>query len=117
MPSQLSINRHILVQVRQHLLSTGGVAPIAHQVTHNREQAVQLNTCAGHLVVGSVADELGGGTRGFDVGEDGVAGGAEGEGQEGGADVGGDAGKDDLFLAGGFDGGAELWVVPGTGVR
>lgn len=116
MPSQLSINRHVLVQVRKDLLSTRSVAPIAHQITHNREQAVKLDTGAGHLVVGRVADELGGGARGFDIGEDGVAGGAEGEGQEGGADVRGDACEDDLFLAGGFDGCSELGVVPGAEV-
>jgi hypothetical protein len=114
-PSQLSINRHVLVQVRQQLLSTRSVAPIAHEIAHNSEEGVHLDTGAGHLVVGSVADKLGGGAGGLDVGEDGVAGGAEREGQEGGADVGGDAGEDDLLLAGCFDGLAEVGVVPGAG--
>jgi hypothetical protein len=68
----------------------------------------------GHLVVGRVAHELGGCARRFDVGIDGVAGGAQAEGEEGGADIGCYAGEDYLLFACGFDGGAERGVVPGA---
>lgn len=112
MPSQVSINRHVLVKVRQQLLGTRSVPPVTHQVAHNGEEGVHLHTSARHLVVSSVAHKLGGGAGGLDVGEDGVAGSAQGERQEGGADVSGDAGEDDLLLAGGFDGGAEFGVIP-----
>jgi hypothetical protein len=115
MSSQLSVNRHILIQKRQHLLGARRVPPIAHQITHNREQGVHLHAGLGHLCIRRVAHERSGGAAGFDVGEDGIPGGAEGQGEEGGADVGGDAGEDDLGFVGGFDGGAEGGVVPGAG--
>jgi hypothetical protein len=112
---QLSIHGHVLIQERHHLFGTRGVAPIAHEITHNSKERVHLHTSARHLIIGRVAYERSGRARGFDVGEDGVAGGAEGEREEGGADVGGYASDDDLFLACGFDGGAEFGVVPCAG--
>jgi hypothetical protein len=114
MSCQLTINWHILVQVWQELFGTRSVAPVTHQITYDCEERVHLHASTRHLRVGSVTYERRGGTRGFDVGEDGVAGGAQGEGEEGCADVGGYTGKDDLFLAGRFDGGTEFGVVPGT---
>jgi hypothetical protein len=112
MSRQLSINRHILIQKRQDLLGARRIPPIAHQITHNGEQTVHLDARARHLCVGRVAHERRGRAGRFDVGEDGVACGAQREREEGGADVGGYAGEDDLFFAGGFDGGTEGGVVP-----
>jgi hypothetical protein len=115
MSGQLSINRHILIQVRQHLLRARRVPPVPHQITHNRKQRVHLHASLGHLRVGGVAHEGRGRARRFNVGEDGIPGGAQTEGEEGGADVGGYAGEDYLGAVGGFDGGAEGGVVPGAG--
>lgn len=113
-PSKHTIHGKVTIQVRQNLLSTRSSAPIAHQIADNREQADQLDTCLLHAGVGRVTDELRGRARALDVGEDGVALGAQRQGEEGGADVGYDAGDDDLLLSGGFDGGAEFLVVPGA---
>jgi hypothetical protein len=106
MSRQLSINRHILIQKWQDLLGPRRVSPIAHQITHNGEQTVHLDARARHLCVGRVAHERRGRAGRFDVGEDGVACGAQREREEGGAD------EDDLLFAGGFDGGAEGGVIP-----
>lgn len=114
MSRQIPINRHIPIQPRQYLLRTRGPAPIPHQIAHNREQRVHLHSGAGHLVVSRVAHELGGCARCFDVGVDGVAGGAQAEGEKGSADVGCYTGEDDLLLPCGLDGGAEGGVVPGA---
>jgi hypothetical protein len=59
------------------------VTPVSHEVAHDAEQADELDACVGHAVVGHVADEFGGCSRGFDVGPDAVAVFAEGEGAEG----------------------------------
>ena len=113
--SDHTVDREVLVKERKNLLSTGGVAPVTHEIADNGEERDELDTSLLHARVGSVTDELRVGAGGLDVGEDGVALGAEGEGKEGSADVGGDAGNDDLLLAGGLDGGLEFRVVPGAG--
>jgi hypothetical protein len=114
-PSKHAIHGKVAVQVRQNLLSTRSRTPIAHQVADNREQADQLDARLLHAGVGRVADQLRGRAGALDVGEDGVALGAQRQGEESGADIGHDAGDDDLLLAGCLDGGAELLVVPGAG--
>jgi hypothetical protein len=111
---QHPINRQIAIQIRQHLLSAWRRPPIPHQVADDREQRHELDTRLLHARVGRVADELRGGARALYVGEDGVSLGAEGERKESSADVGYDAGDNDLFLAGCADGGAEGLVVPGA---
>lgn len=102
------------VQPGDELLGTGGVAPVAHEVADNGEQADNLDTGVGHAVVGDVADESRVGARGLGVGPDGVALLTQGQSQEGGADVGGDTGHDDLGSVVRADGLAELLVVPGV---
>jgi hypothetical protein len=114
MPSQVSIDRHILIQVRQHLFRARRVPPIPHQIAHNRKKTVHLHARTRHLIIRRISHELRSRTRCFDVGEDGIAGGAQGQGEEGGADIGGYAGEDDLFFTRGFNGGTELWVIPCT---
>lgn len=74
MPGQVPINRHILVQVWQHLLRAWRITPITHQIAHNGKQTVHLDTSACHLIVGSVAHELRCCAGRFNVGEDGVPG-------------------------------------------
>jgi hypothetical protein len=71
-----------------------------------------LDTSFLHAGVGSVTDELGRSAGSFDVGEDRVTFSAQRQGEECGTDIGDDTGNDDLLLARGFDGGAELGVVP-----
>ena len=112
--SKNTIDRHVLVKVRQNLLSTRGVAPVAHQVANNSEERVHLDTSSRHLVVGRIADEFSGSAGSLNIGEDGVACSTEGQGEESSADVGGDTGEDDLLLARGFDSSTELRVIPGT---
>jgi hypothetical protein len=114
MPCQHTINWHVLVKIRQNLLGTRCIPPVAHQITHDSEERVQLHSRPRHLRIRRIAHELGGGARGFNVGEDGVAFLTEREGEEGCADVGRDARDDDLLLAGAFDGGADVGVVPGA---
>ena len=113
-PSKHTIHGQIAVKVRQNFLSTRSSSPIAHQVADNREQADELDARLLHARVGRVADQLRGRARALDVGEDGVALGAQRKGEEGGAHISDDAGDDDLLLAGGLDGGAELLIVPGA---
>ena len=112
--SNVSVDRQVLVKVRKDLLGTRDIPPVAHQIADDGEHADELDACLLHAGVGRVADELGVSAASFDVGEDGVALSAERQSEEGGADVGGDAGDDDLLLAGGLDGGAEIGVVPST---
>ena len=112
--SNVTVDREVPVKVGQNLLGTRDVPPVTHQVTDDGEHADELDACLLHAGVGRVADELGVGAASLDVGEDGVTLGAERESEEGGADIGGDTGDDDLLLAGGLDGGAEIGVVPGT---
>jgi len=113
--SQHTVGGKVLVKVGEELLSTGGVAPVAHEVAGDAEHANELDASLLHARVGSIADKTRVGTGSLNVGEDGVALGAEGEGKEGGADIGGDTGNDDLLLAGSLDGLAEFGVVPGAG--
>ena len=113
--SHHSVNGQVLVQVREQLLRTGGVAPVPHQIAHNREERDELYTSLLHACVCCVTYELRVSTAGFNVGKDGVALGAEGEGEESGANVCGDAADDDLGLVCGADSGLEVLVVPGAG--
>lgn len=112
--SKHTINRHILVEERKYLSSTRSRTPVAHKIADDREQTDKLDASALHTGVCGVADQLRGGTGSFDVGEDRVAFGAEREREESGADVGYDAGDDDLLFTGGFNSGAEIWIVPGA---
>lgn len=114
MPSKHTIDGEIRVQERQDLLSTRSAAPVSHQVADNGEERDELYASLLHARVRRVADKLGVRARSLDVCEDGVALGAEGKSEEGGADVGGDACYDDLLFAACFDGGLKLGVVPGT---
>jgi hypothetical protein len=59
-PCEITVNRHVTVKIRQNLSGTGGVPPVPHQITDNREQADKLDTSLLHAGVGRVADELGG---------------------------------------------------------
>lgn len=111
-PSNVPIHGQILVEIGQDLLRAGGVPPVAHEIAHDGEHAHELHARLLHAGVCRVAHELGIRAAGLDVCEDGVALCAQGEGEEGGAHVGGDAGDNDLLLAGCADGGAEVGVVP-----
>jgi hypothetical protein len=75
----------VLRQESQNLNGTRSIAPVPHEVADDAEEADELHARGRHAVVGDVADELGRGAGGFDVGPDVVAFGAEGEGAEGGA--------------------------------
>jgi hypothetical protein len=75
----------ILSQESQNLNCTRSVAPVPHQVADDAEEADELHARVRHAVIRHVADELGRGARGLDVGPDVVAFGAQGEGAEGGA--------------------------------
>jgi len=109
---QHPVYRHILIEPWQHVLASRRVPPITHQITHDAKRTNELHTRLLHARIRRVTDECRGGARGLDVGEDGVALGAEGEREEGGADVGCDATNDDLGLVCCFDGGAEVGIIP-----
>lgn len=111
--SKSAPDRVVSVKPRDHLLGTRDGAPVAHEVADDGEQADNLDTSAGHAVVGDVTDKSRVGTRGLGVGPDGVALSAKRESEEGGADVGGDTSEDDLGLAVAADNVSELLVVPG----
>jgi hypothetical protein len=113
-PRQIPITRHILIQIRQHLQTPRRIPPITHQIHRDTEQAHKLHTRGLHAHIRRVSHQSSGSARSLDVGENGVALGAQGEGEERRADVGCDASDDDLRLVGCFDGGAEVGVVPGT---
>jgi hypothetical protein len=112
MSREHAINRHVLVKIRQDLLRTRRVPPVAHQITDDGEERVQLHARPRHLRIRRIAHELGGGSRGFNVGEYSIAFLAEGQGEEGSTDIGRNACDDDLLLAGTFDGRAYIGVVP-----
>lgn len=114
-PCNHSVNRQVLVQVWQYLLSTGGVAPVPHQITYDREERDKLNTCGLHARICCIAHELRVSTTGFDVGKNRVAFCAEGKSEEGGADVCSNASDDDLGFVCRANGGFEISVVPGAG--
>ena len=78
-PSKYGI---ILRQPGDDRVSAGGSSPIPHQVADDGEEADELDAGACHPVVGDVPDEFRCGARGFHVGPDAVAFGAEGEGEE-----------------------------------
>jgi len=107
------IDRVILSQESQNLNRTRSAAPVPHQVAYDAEEADELHARGRHAVVGDVTDKLGRRAGSLDVGPDVVAFGAQGEGAEGGADVSGDAGQNDLLLASRSDCFAELRIVPG----
>ena len=109
-----AIDREIGVQPGQDLRGARHVAPITHQIAYDGEEADELDAGAHHAQVGGGGDERACGAAGFDVGPNGVAGGAEGEGAEGRADVGDDAGDDNLRFIRGAYGGLEVGVVPGV---
>lgn len=73
----VSVGRVVGVEPGKQLEGAGGVAPVAHEVEGDGEEGDDLDAGGGHAVVGDVADELGGGARGLNVGPDGVALGAE----------------------------------------
>ena len=71
--------KHLLIQPGKHVSRSWRVAPIAHQITHNREHADKLHTCCLHAQVGCFGDQSRGGAACFDVRPDGIALRAEGE--------------------------------------
>lgn len=74
-----------------------------------------MDPSAFHAGVGRVPDELSGGAGGFDVGKDRVAFGTERKSEKSGANVGHDAGNDDLLFARCLDCSAEFGVIPSAG--
>ncbi len=84
-----AVGGHVAVEPGEQGRGAGRVAPVAHQVAHDGEHGDDVDAGAQELVVGDVADFLGRGAAGFEVRPDGVAFGAEGAGEEGGAWVGG----------------------------
>ncbi len=80
-----AVGGHVAVEPGEELGGAGGVAPVAHEVADDGEQRDDVDAGAQHLVVGDVADLFGRRAAGFEVGPDGVAFGAEGAGEEGGA--------------------------------
>lgn len=110
----IRIRRKPLIQPRNDLLRAGRSAPIAHQITHDRKQRDELHARIPHPIIRHIPNEGGRGAASLDVGPDGVALCAEGEGEEGGADVGGDASDDDLAPPRRADLLPKLGVVPGV---
>lgn len=68
--SEHAVDGHVLVEDGEELGSTGGVAPIAHELADNGEVGDNLDTGGAHAVVGLVTDQLGGGARSLVVGPD-----------------------------------------------
>ena len=114
--SNVSVDREVPIKVRKDLLGTRSIPPVAHQITHDGEHADEPNACLLHAGVGRIADKLGVSAASLDVGKDRVTLSAERQSEESGADIGSDTGDDDLLLAAGLDGGAEIGVVPSTAV-
>ena len=84
-PRHVPVHRQVLVQKRQQLQASGRVPPIAHQVHDDGEESLEDDAGVLHSAVRVVGEPLREGSAGFRVGEDGVAFGAEGEGEEFGA--------------------------------
>ena len=76
------VHGQVLVQEGQQLQASGGVAPIAHEIHDDGEEPLQDDAGVLHSAVRVVGEAFGEGAAGFGVGEDGVAFGAEGEGEE-----------------------------------
>ena len=84
-PRHIPIHRQIPVQKRQQLRAARRVPPIAHQVHDDGEEALQDHACVFHAAVRVRGEAAGECPARFGVGDDGVAFGAEGEGEEFGA--------------------------------
>lgn len=80
-----AIGKVVLVEPGEELGGARGVAPVTHEIADNSKGTDELDARVLHAVIGSIADESGGGSRGFDVGPDAVSLGAEGESEESGA--------------------------------
>jgi hypothetical protein len=111
---KVTVGRHILVQIRQKLLSTRSVTPVAHQIADDSKERVHLDTSSRHLGVSRVANKLGSRAGSLYVGEDGIACCTQREGEESSAHIRGDSSNNDLLLAGGFNGSTELRIIPST---
>ena len=84
-PRHVPVHGQVRVQEGQQLRAPGRVAPVAHQVHDDGEEALQDHAGGLHAAVRVRGEAMGEGAAGFGVGEDGVAFGAEGEGEEFGA--------------------------------
>ena len=84
-PRHVPIHRQILVQERQQLQTARRVPPIAHQVHDDGEESLQDHACVLHAPVRVRGEAVRECAACFCVGDDGVAFGAEGEGEEFGA--------------------------------
>ena len=116
MPSrQQPIDRQIPLQIWHNLIDPGTRPPIAHQISDNSKQRDELDAGPLHARIRRVAHQRRRGPRALDVRKHRVAFCAQRERYKGRAHVGYDAGYDDLLFARGFDGGAELGVVPCAG--
>ena len=113
-PRNIPIRRQILIQPRQNLLTPRRIAPIPHQIHHNGKNPLQHHPRILHPRVRIIRQLLRERPTPFRIRKHRVPFRAEGERQELGADVRGDAGEDDLRFIGGADGGAEIGVVPGV---
>lgn len=113
-PRHIPISRQIRIQPRQNLRTTRLPPPITHKIHNNSKDALQHHPRRDHPIISISSQFIRKGTARLRVGEDGVALGAQRQGQELGADVRGDAGEDDLGFILGADGGAEVGVVPGV---
>lgn len=65
--------RNLLVKEGKKLGETGGVAPVAHQVTGNSKHAHQSHTGTLHAAIGILSQTTIEGTTGLSVGKDFVA--------------------------------------------
>lgn len=80
-----AIGRIVLVEPGDELGGARGVAPVTHEIADDSKGTDELDARVLHAVIGSITDERGGGSRGFDVGPDAVSLGAQGESEESGA--------------------------------
>lgn len=116
-PCNVPVYRQVLIQERQQLQASGRIPPITHEVHDDGKESLKNDAGTLHSAICVVRESLGESATGFGVGKDGVAFGAEGEGEEFGAwfdtrwwfarcglegwtilltDVGGDSSEDDL---------------------
>lgn len=82
-----TVSELVLVKERQNLIETGGLAPVAHQVADDTEQAHESDASLLHAAVRILRKADVEGTAGIGVGEHFVASVDEGKSQERGACV------------------------------
>src|SRR5574343_1801558 len=109
---QVAVVRDVVGEQRAQALDV--VAPVAVEFAGDAEPGHQLGAGSRHAIPGGLAGQFVEGARGVGDDEDLVAllkGRQRGKGN---ADLGDDAGDDQLLLAGGLDGLDEVLVVPGV---